>query len=475
MEPLRLLRDVHKFPLDAFKACWASVRDYILIETLDDGGKPQGAAVVYVKQLYRADDDGAFGHVGYAACSDEYYQWWTEHEMSPNLHHHFCRATSLRNCNSKVGKEGIVHVLRWTPLSKPEAEQVLREWGYSPTLLKKPRVPVSAGGDGEGSPHRGVTSKAAPATRPRSLRRRSESEDDERQPALRGDKRRRSPDRRREDDEEGEEEAARHKRGMARPVSPPGEPPKHKRRTGPSQQERNALDRMLEDDHLEDDQDDAKAAEAKLMSLKETLQKKKEARQSKEPGAMLAHRAAAVADSVKKKTKSSDKTLDLLRKAFKGKAVKEDYDDDEKKSDSEGSSESSEVDDDKLLGDGLGSSSAANKQRQLRLFSERKPGRLLARMHDQVGTHYGSVSGRKQSLEPVALRYLLSFALPQFQGGISHAKYRELRTIATCMDLIVEGKTGQAGDMLLQRLKSLLMSYRDGSDAASRWLELFAK
>ena len=61
---------------------------------------------------------------------------------------------------------------------------------------------------------------------------------------------------------------------------------------------------------------------------------------------------------------------------------------------------------------------------------------------------------------------------PQFQGGISHGRYRELRTIATTLDLLMQGRTGQAGDMLLQRLKSLLMAQRDGSDTAARWIEL---
>ena len=53
-----------------------------------------------------------------------------------------------------------------------------------------------------------------------------------------------------------------------------------------------------------------------------------------EPGAILANRAAAVAETAKKKKKSGDKALELLKKAFEGKAVKEepdydDYEDDE--------------------------------------------------------------------------------------------------------------------------------------------------
>lgn len=189
-------------------------------------------------------------------------------------------------------------------------------------------------------------------------------------------------------------------------------------------------------------------AEYKLASLRDQLNQKKAVKQKNEPGAILATRAAAVAESThKKKKKSGEKALDILKKAFKDKTVKEEPDyGDEAEDAASGESSDSDEDDEKFLGEGLGGSSAAGKQRKLRLYSEKKPGKLLAagfeRMHDQVGTHYGSVSSKKQTLEPVALRYLLSFALPQFQGGVSHARYRELRTLATSLDLMVEGKAG---------------------------------
>ena len=95
-----------------------------------------------------------------------------------------------------------------------------------------------------------------------------------------------------------------------------------------------------------------------------------------------------------------------------------------------------------------------------------------ASMHEQVGTYFGNDEANKDVLTPVALRYLLSYALPQFRNGVSHDKYRELRTLATCLDHLVAGQTGQAGDFLLQRYKALLMTQRDGSDAASRFIEL---
>ena len=225
-----------------------------------------------------------------------------------------------------------------------------------------------------------------------------------------------------------------------------------------------------------------KEASQKLATLRESLAAKKTAKGQGEPGAILASRAAAIAETTKKPKKNRDKAMELLKKALNDKktqrheAVKDEVDYDE---DSSGSGEDSEDSgSDEALGEGLGKKSgAAVRQRKLRQYSEKKPGKLLSagyqRMHEQIGTFFDGVTlDKKQSLTPVAVRYLLSFAMPQFSSGISADKYRELRTLASALDLIVVGKTGQGGDVLLQRFKSLLMALRDGTDAASRWIEL---
>jgi hypothetical protein len=63
-----------------------------------------------------------------------------------------------------------------------------------------------------------------------------------------------------------------------------------------------------------------------------------------------------------------------------------DYEDNEQEKDSEEYS-GSEEEEEKFLGDGLGSSSAANNKRKLRLYSEKRPGKILAsgyeRMHSE--------------------------------------------------------------------------------------------
>ena len=470
MDLKALLRRAHMFSLEDFKTLWASVRELVVIETLDDKGKPQGEALVRMDQLYQADADGAFAKVSYVACSDEYYQWWVDHDMGPNTFHHFCRHDTLKGCMAKTGREGIVHVLQWTPVTRPEAETVLREWGYSPSLLgRTPRsLPAPL-------PDRRVVSESASKSSPL---RPPPGLEKARTPALRNLETRPGPDQDEEHEEEGEAHDRRVKKsGRARPVSPPPPPPRKQR---PQDSGGAALDKMLDEDPHDADSDKLRGdAHERLATLREDLQRRKAARGKSDPGAVLATRAAAVAETAGKKRKSSqgDKMISALTKALKKKTVKEeiDYGDEAGHSGSSDGSDSEE-DEKRLLGGSLGSGSAVAKQRKLRQLSEKKPGRLLqtgyASMHEQVGTYFGNDEANKDVLTPVALRYLLSYALPQFRNGVSHDKYRELRTLATCLDHLVAGPTGQAGDFLLQRYKALLMTQRDGSDAASRFIEL---
>lgn len=473
--PVAAVRAAHSLRSEDFLELWGSVRDYILIETLDNSGKPQGQAVVQLVQAFKADEDGAFATIRYAGCQDEYYQWWVENEMAPQTHHHFCRSSSIRSCRSKVGSEGIVHVMRWAPITRQEGERLLREWGLSPAHLSKKLKPVIAGEPAdEGSP--GVTSKAAPARPPRSTEPHDAQRDRDRERGRDRERRRRGGE-----SEEMRSDHGRSRRRLAQPVTPPREPPPPPPKSSRKRAAEAALDAMLDQEppDLESDKLEA-AAETKLASLKEQLALKKSARADKETGAILAARAAAVAESSqKKKKKSSDVAAEVLKKlAATKKSVKEepDFGGGDNSGDSESGSEESE-DEGEVLGGRLGDrGSAANQQRKLRQYSEKHPGKLLTNgfrmMHDQIGTHYGGSANKQQALSPVMVRYLLSFALPQFQGGISQDKYRELRTIATAVDLMIEGKTSQAGDVLVQRFKSLLMGLRDGTDTASKWLEL---
>lgn len=192
-------------------------------------------------------------------------------------------------------------------------------------------------------------------------------------------------------------------------------------------------------------------------SPREDLAAKKARGGKDEPGDILAERAANVAEKVRKKkqkkTSSTNQLAQALSKVIKGPtAVKEevDYDDDE---DGNGTRESGDgssgEEDDDLVRERGARKDTLGQHKKLRAMSSREPGKLMAlgfgTMHDQVGTHFGGEVSKSGKLSPVAVRYLLSFAMPQFAGGVSHHKYRELRTLATALDMMVLGRTGQAG------------------------------
>ena len=135
-----------------------------------------------------------------------------------------------------------------------------------------------------------------------------------------------------------------------------------------------------------------------------------------------------------------------------------------------------------LSGDGLGSTDPAGVPRDLatkRAFCRRMaanlPGRLtelsLQQMADFLGSHEGSAA--VDATGPIALRYLLTIYLPQHPvREIGVQTYRELRTLAEAVDLLMQGKAAHACDLIVQRLKALQVATTDGSWAAAKWLEL---
>ena len=82
-------------------------------------------------------------------------------------------------------------------------------------------------------------------------------------------------------------------------------------------------------------------------------------------------------------------------------------------------------------------------------------------MREQLGTLYGDQVGSFFSeavLQPRALRYLLSSAISLIDvKKVGEEKVRELRALASTLDLLVSGRISMAGDE---------------SSAASRYLEL---
>ena len=282
------MRRAHLFSDEDFRTLWSSVRELAVIGTLDDHGKAQGSALVHLDQLYQADADGAFAKLSYIACSDPYYQWWVDHDMGPNVFHHFCRHDTLKACMAKTGREGIVHVLQWAPLTRPEAEGILKSWGLSTSLLGRAPRKLPGPVPGKQSDSHG-RAKAGPVRPPPGL-------EGERPPILRSRRQPAESDQEEADDDD-EDATERHARKskMARPVSPPPPPAK---KTRPVDAGGAALDKMLDADPYDVDSDKLRGeAHARLATLREDLQRRKTEKAKSEPGAILANRAAAVAEN----------------------------------------------------------------------------------------------------------------------------------------------------------------------------------
>ena len=232
------------------------------------------------------------------------------------------------------------------------------------------------------------------------------------------------------------------------------------------------LDAMVDDSVDRDDQA-GMDNESRIEELRLRLGESKKKREANKPSAsavLVGRVKEANEKQSKERKKPADEMVAAIKTLTRGRKRR-------KNSDSS-SEESSGCEEDVYGGRG---SDLASKQRRLKKLAEEKPGTLVLRgfqhMHDQLGTIYGSgasgSSGPDQALQPAALRYLLTCCLPLLQAEqLPEQTMRELRTISTCLDLLVVGKAVHASDMLCQRFKSVLMALRDGSSIASKYLEL---
>jgi hypothetical protein len=126
-------------------------------------------------------------------------------------------------------------------------------------------------------------------------------------------------------------------------------------------------------------------------------------------------------------------------------------------------------------GDGIVPAGVASKRTHFRRLAAEHPGRLFrtgqASMEEQLSPLDGADGS--EEVPAVALKYLLTVFTPQNPvRTVGLDMFRQLRTLAECMDLLVQGKTPQALDMLMQRFKACQMAIADKRWDAARWLEL---
>ncbi len=470
------LRETRLCSEETFKALWDKATNYILFECMDDEGDPQGCATAKILQRYQCDSDGGFLKLEYLAVQDPYYEHWVTQSGGSASFHHACRK-SLSTCQRKVGRKPIVHIQKWTFISESEAEECRKEWKVGRLDAPPPGVARGLKLVRDPAAERTTSSKTKPKrpTRPDSPVEAGEPELDKGS----GDDEYASLD------EVAEDRERRHRKGhIKRRTSSrrgtsalvprdPREADRGRRRKEAEKDEdvkASPLDAMLDEDTVPD----YVQADSKFEELRKSLEekKKKVAKDKEGAAAVLAKRVQAGADDSKKR-KKKETEKERVTKALKLlTGVKEE-------SHSGSSGAGSDDDEETYLKDNK-HGDLMGRQRKLRKLSAEKPGTLLLRgytlMHEQLGTLHGDplASGSADEvLKPAAGRYLLTSVLPMMDvAKLGEERLRELRTLCAALDLVVSGKVSMAGDMLMQRLKSILMSLRDGSTAASRYLEL---
>ena len=484
------LRDTSKATEETFKEAWKEGKEYFLFECIDDKGDAQGCAVGQVKSRYQADKDGAFIKLQYVGVQDPYYAHWVESVGASDRFHHVCRK-DLYACMRKVGRDVIVHVQRWAFITEKEMEACLKEWKVKkiseiPPGRSKALTPVTSAAE---EARRPTTAAKAKSARPGSsppppdeFRRRSErGEGRSHRRREQGEKvstaDSRDDDSGRRDDDVGRSNAPSRKRRRS-PSPSDGLVELGKARGTVGQAARTSrsrllgkttpLDVMLDEDILDEGK---KETDARFEELRKSLDGKKKRKEEHRAGAtaVLAERVRQGSERKQKKKKTEKEKVAKFLRVLKDKKSHSDS--------TSGSDGDEDEDDDLKIGE---KGDLSSRQRKLRKMSTERPGCLLIRgyrlMHDQLGTLFGDVGAsgsNEEILQPAALRYLLSSALPLMDvRQIGEERLRELRTLATGLDLLVSGRVSSAGDLYVQRFKSILMGIRDGSTAASRFLEL---
>eukprot|EP00438_Fugacium_kawagutii_P029614 Skav202657 [mRNA] locus=scaffold1791:57070:68236:+ [translate_table: standard] len=429
------------------QALYSTLEEYVLLECLDDQDQPQGLAVAQVLRRFRADHDGGFLELRYIQASDEYYRHWVKDQVPDGALHHICRHP-VKTCRKKIGKDAI-HIQRWTSLSASEADKVLKEWKLRPLSIERKRrvleedKPVATAAKtmarkkdelSYGLGERDFDSSMSPSP-VRAGEARSQHERDGVSKFLGGDA------------EEGlEKYAARQKRSSAlvkRGKDLSGELPGRGRDKGApgGDKVRSPLDEVLLAGETAGKGLDANEARVEELRARLGEVKKKDQQTSGGAAAVLAariHKGMEESQENKKRKRSNEKdmvkAIQVLAKTRRRRS-------------SRSTSESTDELDDADPGSGS-SKGLMSRQRKLRRIAENKPGALLVRgfqvLHEQLGTLYGGSSssskGADAVLQPGALRYLLTAAIPQLDlRQVGEHRLRELRTVATALDLMVGG------------------------------------
>ena len=122
-------------------------------------------------------------------------------------------------------------------------------------------------------------------------------------------------------------------------------------------------------------------------------------------------------------------------------------------------------------------SSSSSQHLRLVQYAQRHPGRLASRllikMKSMASRDGGAIEMLQGSKTPAAATpFFLMVTIPQYNNLMTLRSRREMRTLSKALDLLALQKTGEAADLLAQRLKALERFIVDGNWTKAQYLEL---
>ncbi|CAK0891233.1 unnamed protein product [Prorocentrum cordatum] len=107
-----------------------------------------------------------------------------------------------------------------------------------------------------------------------------------------------------------------------------------------------------------------------------------------------------------------------------------------------------------------------SKREQVRATMERRPGRITEWLLAKMRTYLPRESRPGSATEPVAMRYLTTQLIPRLGSELNKRNEAELRTLAICLDCLLDGNFVGCTDLLARQFKAVEMAQRGGWAAA---------
>ena len=99
----------------------------------------------------------------------------------------------------------------------------------------------------------------------------------------------------------------------------------------------------------------------------------------------------------------------------------------------------------------------------------------MKKMHMHCNPLIAGLAGGEADLPPTAIAYMNNIVNAARGQNLGERDSRELRTLATALDLLASGRVDCVGDMLMQRFKSVELTSKDGTQDVGQAYELLPR